>query len=81
MTYMRGWKSHRLTSQALIHKLGDLSQGLSVPLVYLFIFFYGRFLWEVIFHKFGNSRADIILMGSDGGLLTDSRTICDAFNE
>jgi hypothetical protein len=38
-------------------------------------------LREVIFHKFGNSRADIILMGSDGGLLTDSRTICDAFND
>jgi hypothetical protein len=45
----------------------------------------GRKLWtvlrEVIFHKFGNSHADIILTGGNDGLLTDSRTICDTFND
>jgi hypothetical protein len=45
----------------------------------------GRKLWtvlrEVIFHKFGNCHVDIILTGSEGDLLTDSRTVCDAFND
>jgi hypothetical protein len=45
----------------------------------------GRKLWtvlrEVIFHKFGNCHVDIILTGSDGGLHTNSRTVCDAFND
>jgi hypothetical protein len=40
MTYMRSGKSHRLThGQALIHTLGDLTQGLSC---YGFMFEIGR---------------------------------------
>jgi hypothetical protein len=39
MTYMSSWKSHRLTSHTwlgLNPQLGNLSQGLSVPLFYFF---------------------------------------------
>jgi hypothetical protein len=43
---------------------------------------YGRFLERSDFSQVWQySHADIILMGSDGGLLTDSRTICDTFND
>jgi hypothetical protein len=44
-----------------------------------------RKLWtvlkELIFHKFGKNHVDIIRTRSDGGVLTDSRTICDCFND
>jgi hypothetical protein len=52
MTYMRSWKSHRLThihGEALIHKLKDLTQELSVPLVYRSVNSTRR--WVISTHK------------------------------
>jgi hypothetical protein len=60
MTYMRSWKSYiNLLAYTLIHKLGHLSQGLSVPLVYFFfknqgvkhgVFLYGKCKTHVFSH-------------------------------
>jgi exonuclease III len=68
VTYMIRQSKASFTSSRLMRNIGN-----------------ARKLWgvlkEVIFHKFSNGHANIVLSLDNGQLLTDSKAICNKFND